>query len=136
MQLEFEKWLARVLLLNSVLTVAVVLGLLGGLHDPGALPWLAGAALLGGVSAVLSLRGRRAGLYGDALYYAVQVPSWYPYSPGWSYSVKAGISIAAVLHLAGGVLVVNGVALALLAATLWMLRYRRPAGKSLSRHRE
>jgi hypothetical protein len=127
MKAECEKWLARVLLLNGALTVAVVLGLLGPPHDTGALPWLVAAAVLACVSALLSLRGHRAGLMGGALYYAVQVPGWYPFASGWSFSVKAGINIAAVVHLASGVLVVNGVALALLAATLWMLRYRRPA---------
>jgi len=122
---EFEKWVARVLLLNSALTLGVVLGLLGPHIEPGELPVLVAAGMLGLVSGLLSLRGKRIGLYGGMLYYAVQLFSYYPYGPGWSFSVKAGLSIGILLHLQSGLFVVNAVALALLAATAWVWSRRR-----------
>lgn len=127
---EFEKWLARVLLLNSALTVGVVFGWLGQPHAPGELPWLVAAALLGALSAALSLRRWRAGLCGGMLYYALQVLSYYPYAGGGGFSVKAGLSIGAVVHLQHGLFVINFVALALLLATAVVLRRRSAAAAS------
>jgi hypothetical protein len=118
---EFEKWLARVLLLNSALALGVCLGLLGG-PLAGADRYLVfGAALLGFLSAVASLKRWRLGLWGGGLYYALQLFSYFPTGGGWQFSVKAGVSIGLVLHLASAVLVVNMVAAALLAATVFAL---------------
>ena len=122
---EFDKWLARVLLLNSALTAGVVLGWLGAAQQGGALLVLVMAALLGALSAATALRGWRAGWWGGMLYYALQVLSYYPYAGGWSFSVKAGLSIGAVVHLQHGLCVINLVALALLLATAWVLRRAR-----------
>ncbi|MFA9216475.1 MAG: hypothetical protein ACEQSK_05140 [Sphingomonadaceae bacterium] len=116
---EWEKWLARVLLLNSALTGGVVLGWLGQPQQGAAQLVLVAATLLGALSAVMTLRGWRAGWAGGALYYALQVLSYYPYSGASGYSVKAGLSIGAVVHLSQGLFVVNVLALALLLATLW-----------------
>lgn len=125
MMREFEKWLARVLLLNSALTFAVVLGVLGPKLASEELPVLVVAGMLGLVSALLSLRGKVLGLWGAMLYYALQVLSYYPYAGGWSFSVKAGVSVGAVLHLRDGLFVINFIALALLAATGWICLRRR-----------
>jgi hypothetical protein len=122
---EFEKWLARVLLLNSALTAGVVFGWLGEPQTGGALVVLVGAALLGALSAALALRGWRLGWWGGMLYYGLQVLSYYPYAGGQSFSVKAGLSIGAVVHLQHGLFIVNLVALALLLATAWVLRRGR-----------
>jgi hypothetical protein len=119
---EFEKWLARVLLLNSVLTAGVVFGWLGEPQQGVAQLVLVLATLLGAWSAAMALRGWRLGWWGGMLYYALQVLSYYPYAEGWSFSVKAGLSIGAVVHLQHGLFVVNLVALALLLATAWVLR--------------
>ncbi len=127
MMAEFEKWLARVLLLNSVLTVAVVFGLLGPAHEDGALAGLVLAAALGCVSAALCLRGRAAGLWGGVLYYGLQVLSYYPHDGGRAFSVKAGTSIGVVLQLHGATLVLNLIAATLLAATALVLVRRRSA---------
>lgn len=114
---EVEKWLARVLLLNSALALGVCLGLLGE-APAGADRYLVfGAALLGFLSALAALRRRRAGLWGGGLYYALQAASYFPAGDSWHFSVKAGVSIGLVLQFAAGVLVLNMVALALLAAT-------------------
>ncbi len=119
---EFEKWLARVLLLNSALTAGVVFGWLGEPQQGVAQLVLVLATLLGALSAAMALRGWRLGWWGGMLYYALQVLSYYPYAEGWSFSVKAGLSIGAVVHLPHGLFVINLVAMALLLATVWVLR--------------
>jgi hypothetical protein len=125
MMLEFEKWLARVLLLNSALALAVSLGLLGPTLAAGELPIVFGAAMLGFLAAVFSLKRRKIGLYGGALYYLLQVASFFPADGGWEFSVKAGVSIAVVVPLHVGTVVVNLVALVLLAATFAALVMRK-----------
>ena len=120
-----DKWLARVLLLNSALALAVSLGLLGvaSVGAGGALEF--GVALLGFLAAVLSLRRHVAGLWGAGLYYLLQLAGYYPLdgSPAWH--IKAGVSLGLVLHFSQAVVVINMVALVLLAATLAVLHGRR-----------
>lgn len=122
---EFDKWLARVLLLNSALALGAALGLLGQPLD-GAARWTVfGAALLGFLSALLSLRRHALGLWGGGLYYLLQLLSYFPADGGWEFSVKAGVSIGLVLQFQQGVLVLNMVAGALLVATAAVLVWRR-----------
>lgn len=129
MMREFEKWLARVLLLNSALALAVCLGLLGEAQQGTALAMVYGAALCGFLGAVLSLKRWIAGLWMGLLYYAIQVFSYFPFDGSASYAVKAGVSIGLVLRFPASVVVVNMVALALLAATSAVLMWRhRQAG--------
>jgi len=120
-----ETWLARVLLLNSGLALAVALGLLGPTLDDAGAALVFGAALLGFLAAVLSLKRWRLGAWGGLLYYAVQVLSYFPADGGRGFSVKAGVSIGLVMRFDAGVLVLNLVALALLAATAGLLAWRR-----------
>lgn len=127
MKQEFEKWLARVLLLNSALALAVSLGLLGEPQHGNALTVLFGVAMLGFAAAVLSLRRMVAGLWAALLYYGLQLASYFPYDGSWQFSVKAGVSVGLVMRLQGGVLVLNMVAAVLLAATLVVLKWRKPA---------
>ncbi|MHA4868453.1 hypothetical protein ACXZ1M_12220 [Duganella sp. PWIR1] len=124
---EFETWLARVLLLNSALALGVCLGLLGAPLADADRYVVFGAALLGFLAAVASLKRWRLGAWGGGLYYALQLASYFPADGSWQFSVKAGLSIGLVLHLANGVLVFNLVAAALLAATAILLRWRPPA---------
>lgn len=124
---EFEKWLARVLLLNSALALGVCLGLLGERLAGTDLYLVFGAALLGFLSAVAALKRRRAGLWGGGLYYALQAASYYPADGSWHVSVKAGVSIGLVLQFGAGVLVLNLVALVLLAATGAVLVHTKKA---------
>ena len=120
-----ETWLARVLLLNSGLALAVALGLLGPTLDDAGAALVFGAALLGFLAAVLSLKRWRLGAWGGLLYYAVQVLSYFPADGGRGFSVKAGVSIGLVMRFDAGVTVLNLVALALLAATAGLLAWRR-----------
>lgn len=127
MMQEFEKWLARVLLLNSALALAVSLGLLGEPQYGNALTVLFSVAMLGFLAAVLSLKRKEVGLWGGVLYYLLQVGSYFPYDGSWQFSIKAGVSVGLVMRFPQGVLVVNMVALALLAATVAVLTWRRRA---------
>jgi len=120
-----ETWLARVLLLNSGLALAVALGLLGPTLDDAGAALVFGAALIGFLAAVLSLKRWRLGAWGGLLYYAVQVLSYFPADGGRGFSVKAGVSIGLVMRFDAGVTVLNLVALALLAATAGLLAWRR-----------
>lgn len=122
-----ETWLARVLLLNSGLALAVALGLLGPSLDDAGAALVFGAALLGFLAAVLSLKRWRVGAWGGLLYYAVQVLSYFPLDGGRGFSVKAGVSIGVVLRFHDGVVVLNLIALALLAATAAVLAWRKRA---------
>lgn len=127
----FETWLARVLLLNSGLTLAVSFGLLGAAQPAEALPLLFGVGLFGFLAAVLSLKRWKTGLCGGLLYYALQVVSYFPHDGGWQFSVKAGVSIGIVMQFLHGTLVVNMIALALLAATVAVLVWRVRATHSV-----
>nr|WP_315402251.1 hypothetical protein [uncultured Duganella sp.] len=122
---EFEKWLARVLLLNSALALGVSFGLLGERQPASALPVLFGVALLGFLSAVLSLKRHVVGLWGAMLYYLLQVSSYFPYHGGGQFSIKAGVSVGVVMRFPFGVVVLNLIALALLAASVAVWRWRR-----------
>jgi hypothetical protein len=119
-----EKWLARVLLLNSGLALAVSLGLLGAVPPTGDM-LLHGVALLGFLAGVLSLRRARFGLWGGALYYSVQLFSYFSHGDGPTFSVKAGVSLGVVMQFANATVVMNAFALVLLAATLAVLWRRR-----------
>jgi hypothetical protein len=130
--LECEKWLARVLLLNSGLALAVSLGLLGQPVEGDAAIWVFAAAMLGFAGAVLSLKRWQAGLWAAMLYYALQVFSYFPLDGGWQFSVKAGVSVGLVMRFHSGVLVLNMIALALLAATAAMLAWRRRQDRTVA----
>jgi hypothetical protein len=122
--LGFETWVARVLLLNSGLTLAVSFGMLGAPQPAEALPVLFGVGLFGFLAAVLSLKRWKIGLCGGMLYYALQVLSYFPHDGGWQFNVKAGVSVGLVMQFLSGTLVLNMVALALLAATATVLVWR------------
>jgi hypothetical protein len=120
-----DTWAARVLLLNSGLARAVALGLLGERLAEGEASRVFGAAMLGFIAAVLCLRRHPAGLWGAALYYALQLVSYTPLDGGPGWSVKAGVSVGLVLQFSQSIIVVNMVALALLALTTALLAWRR-----------
>ncbi|MET0322221.1 MAG: hypothetical protein ABW069_15985 [Duganella sp.] len=128
---EFEKWLARVLLLNSALALGVSLGLLGTPQYGSALTVLYSVAMLGLAAAVLSLRRHVLGLWGSVLFYLLQVVAYFPYDGSWQFSIKAGVNVGLVMRWPHGVVVVNMVALALLVATVAVLVRRVRQGHLL-----
>src|SRR5471030_526046 len=62
--LQFEKTMARVLLLNAGLTMLVVFGFIGPPQQTNEFIVLLATGLLGVISAVLAMRGRVIGLWG------------------------------------------------------------------------
>jgi hypothetical protein len=110
---QFDRIVACLLVANGLLGLTVSLATASG-----AWPLI---SMLGIVSGALSLRRYTVGVCGGLLYYALQVASYYPYSNTWSYSVKSGVSLAAVIKLPMGVLVLNVLALLLLGASAIVL---------------
>lgn len=79
-------------------------------------------SILGLVAGVLAVRGKIAGLVGGLLFYGLQVLSYY--SPAFHFNFRSGISLAAVVSLPHGIMVVNMAAGAGLAVTIWLLARR------------
>src|SRR5471030_2718032 len=92
--LQFEKTMARVLLLNAGLTMLVVFGFIGPPQQTNEFIVLLATGLLGVISAVLAMRGRIIGWWGGLIFYGLQLFSYYPYGDGWGYAVKAGVSFS------------------------------------------
>lgn len=114
--------LAWILLVNASLGVGVWASRMAftdaATLQPGELPWF---GLLGVAAGLLCLGRHTAGLWGAVLFYTMQVAIYYPVTHGWSFGIKAGISLGQVFVLSGGVLVVNYAALLLLAASSTVL---------------
>jgi hypothetical protein len=93
-----------------------------------ALPLL---ALLGLLSGVLAWRGRLGGHGAGLAFYGLQLASYYSYDATQAYHLRGALSLAFVVHVPAGVLVVNVFTLAMLAASaalLWRhLRTRQAA---------
>src|SRR5471030_532913 len=101
--LQFEKTMARVLLLNAGLTMLVVFGFIGPPQQTNEFIVLLATGLLGVISAVLAMRGRIIG--------------------GWGYSVKAGVSFSVDFRFSHGVFLVNLIALLFALVTAFLLRH-------------
>lgn len=86
-------------------------------------------ALLGLLSGILAWRGRPGGHGAGLAFYGLQLAAWYSYDATRIYHLRGAFSLAFVLHVRSGVLIVNLFALAMLAAStalLWRrLRTRR-----------
>ena len=86
-------------------------------------------ALLGLLSGVLAWRGRLGGHYAGLAFYGLQLAAWYSYDATQAWHLRAAFSLAFVVHLRSGVLIVNVFAMAMLAASAALLwrRQRAPA---------
>lgn len=120
---KVEKYWAWTTLANGAvgLIVAASVATLRGLEAP----WVFTppiASLLGVVAGTLAVRGKRTGLIVGVLFYGLQVPSYY--SPSIQFNFRAGFSLAKVVELSHGILIVNLVALAGLVIALWLLAHR------------
>lgn len=120
---RFARATAWLLLANGVLGMGPWLSSWISDGRPGRLPFL---ALFGLASAVLALRGQRAGMWGSIVYCALQVFSYYAFSGAWSFSMKAGLSLAYVTRLPHGVLIINVAAAVLLVASVLGLLVPKP----------
>lgn len=127
--LQFEKTMARILLLNGGLTLLVVLGVIGPPQQINEFGILLAASLLAIISAVLAMRGRVLGWWGALAYYGVQLCSYYPLDEdGLQFAVKAGVSYSLDFHLQHGIFLVNLIAIAFFATTVVILRRRYKHG--------
>lgn len=114
-----EKLIAGLSVANGVLGLAMwAIGLLphGAL---GSLPLL---PLLGLLAGVLAWRGRPSGHGAGLVFYGLQAAGFHAYESAQAWQLPWTLSLAFVVHLPAGVLIVNVFAIAMLgasAALLW-----------------
>ena len=88
-------------------------------------------AILGLLSGILAWQGRSWG-HGLALaFYSLQLASYYSYDLTQAYRIGGGLSLAFVVHMPSGVLIVNVLAVLMLAATAVLLCWRMRREQSL-----
>jgi hypothetical protein len=91
------------------------------------------ASLLGVLAGALTVRGKIAGLIVGLFFYGLQVLSYY--SSSIQFNFRSGFSLAKVVELSQGVLVINLAALAGLVIAVWLLaRHLRSGASLLSRN--
>lgn len=102
-----------------------------GLLSRGAIDSLPLLPLLGLLSGVLAWRGRLSGHAAGLLFYGVQLAAFHPYDSTPAWQPPWAFSLAFVVHLPAGVLIVNAFAVAMLAASaaLVLLRTRQCRGR-------
>jgi hypothetical protein len=81
-------------------------------------------ALLGLLSGAFAWRGRLPGHAMALLVYGLQLASYYSYDQTQAYHLLAGLSVAFVVQMPSGVLVVNAFAVAMLVASSVLLGWR------------
>lgn len=120
-----ERWARIERIVATISIVNAALGLLvpvfAGHAGTGALL----LSLLGLLSGLLAWRGRLAGHAIGIAFYAVQLAGYHPYHSAQAYPLRGALSLAFVVHLPTGVLIVNVFAIALLAASAALLWRRR-----------
>lgn len=116
--------MAWVLLTNGALGLLVSFGISVLNHAASALDTLAFTPILGVLSGILSLCGRILGMWGGLVFYALQGFSYYSYSQDFRFSFKSGLSLASIIHLSDGILIVNVAALLFFAAGALILSQR------------
>ena len=90
----------------------------------GAIDILLLLALLGLLSGALAWRGHLGGHGAGLVFYGVQLAAFHGYHATQAYRLPWTFSLAFVVHLPAGVLVVNGFAVAMLAASAALLGWR------------
>jgi hypothetical protein len=123
-----DKWIAGLTTANGVLGLAMW-GT--GLLSRGAIDSLPLLPLLGLLAGVLAWRGRLAGQGAGLLFYGVQLAAFHSYDSTQAWQPPWTFSLAYVVHLPTGVLIVNAFAVAMLAASaaLAVLRTRKCQGR-------
>lgn len=119
-----EKLIAGLTIANGMLGLAMWVI---GLPAHGALERLPLLPLLGLLSGVLAWRGRPSGHGAGLVFYGLQVAAFHFYRSTQAWQLPWAFSLAFVVHLPAGVLIVNGFAIAMLAASAALLwRRLRP----------
>lgn len=120
-----EQWTRIERVVAIVTIVNAGLGLIVWIAAPDAGSSLLLLAPPGLLSAFLAWRGRLAGHAIGIAFYAVQLAGYHPYHSAQAYPLRGALSLAFVVHLPTGVLIVNVFAIALLAASAALLWRRR-----------
>lgn len=120
-----EQWTRIERVVAIVTIVSAGLGLIVWIAAPDADSSLLLLAPPGLLSAFLAWRGRLAGHAIGIAFYAVQLAGYHPYHSAQAYPLRGALSLAFVVHLPTGVLIVNVFAIALLAASAALLWRRR-----------
>jgi hypothetical protein len=121
-------WIERVVAGFTIVNAA--LGLLMWLHSGraiGALPLL---SLLGLLSGLIAWRGRAAGHAAGLAFYASQLAGYHRYDLSYAYPLHGTLSLAFVVQLPAGVLIVNVLALAMFAASAALLWWQLRGGRA------
>lgn len=113
--------------------VNAMLGLLVWVHAGGAIGALPLLSLLGLLSGLTAWRGRPSGHAAALAFYALQLAGYHRYDLTCAYPLHGSLSLAFVVHLAAGVLIVNVLALAMLAASVALLWWRLRGGRAATR---
>ncbi len=114
----WERRAAWLLLLNGALGCGVGLGVALLQGQTPAIQW----SVLGALAGILALRAPVPGLAAGLLYYLPAVLSFH--GRDFSFAVRSGISLAWVVDIDGGVLLINLAALALAALSAFLLLRR------------
>lgn len=122
-----ERLVAALTIVNGALGLAMWVMALLSRGAIGSLPQL---ALLGLLSGALAWRGRPGGHGAGLVFYGVQLAAFHPWHGAQAFHVAWTFSLAFVVRLPAGILIVNAFAVAMLAASaalLWRrLRTARP----------
>jgi hypothetical protein len=125
---RIEQLVAALTLANAALCVVLSVSGFLACGILGSLPLL---ALLGLLSGVPAWRGQAAGHGAALLFYGVQLAGFHAWHSSQSYSLRGAFSLAFVVHLPTGVLIVNVFAMTLLATSAVLL-WRRLGGAASS----
>lgn len=110
--------------------VNAALGLLVWLHAGGAIGALPLLSLLGLLSGVIAWRGRSGGHAAGLAFYALQLAGYHRYDLTFAYPLRGALSLAFVVHLPAGVLIVNVLAGAMFAVSAALLWWRLRVGSA------
>jgi hypothetical protein len=110
--------------------VNAALGLLMWLRVGGAIGALPLLSLLGLLSGLIAWRGRPGGHAAGLAFYAFQLAGYHRYDLTYAYPLRGSVSLAFVVHLPAGVLIVNVLAVAMFAASVALLWRRLREGRA------
>jgi hypothetical protein len=122
-----ERLMAALTIVNGALGLVMWVT---GLLSRGAIGGLPLLALLGLLAGVLAWRGRPGGHGAGLVFYGLQLAAFHPWHAAQAFHVAWTFSLAFVVRLPSGVLIVNAFAVVMLAASAallwWRVRTARP----------
>lgn len=107
--------------------VSAASGLAVSIYSGGAIETLP-LSLLGLLAGAMTWRGSAPGHAAALAFYGVQLAGYHSYDLAYAHPLRSTLSLAVVVHLPAGVLIVNVLALALFGASAALLWRRRGQG--------